>query len=321
MKRAALQLLPLLLAVPVAFLLALGSGSINLDGSTLWDAIWGHGSALNLALVHDLRLPRALGAFITGALLALAGALIQILLRNPLGDPFVLGVSGGAATGALAAMLLQWSKTAVTASATFGALFSMMLVFGMTGMQRWTTQRLLLTGVVIAAGWGALIGLTLSVSPAERLPGMLFWLMGDLTNAPDTSAAAVILLLGLIVSFWLAPQLNLMIHGERQAASLGVEINRIKILLFLLSSIRTATAVTLAGNIGFIGLVAPHLFRLSGGSDHRILLPGAMLIGGILLLLADTLSRTLLAPQQLPAGSLTALIGVPMFLYLLNRHK
>ena len=320
MVRAALKLLPLLLLVPVVFMLALGNGSIALDSGTIWKALWGEGSSLNLALIHELRLPRASTAFVTGGLLALAGALIQILLRNPLGDPYVLGISGGAATGALVAMLLQWNSSAVTTSATLGALISMTLVFGITGMQRWTTQRLLLTGVVIAAGWGAVISLTLSISPAERLPGMLFWLMGDLTHAPDSSLAALILLFGLLLSMWLAPQLNLLIHGDQKATSLGVEVKRLKIILFLLSSLLTATAVTLAGNIGFIGLVAPHLFRLAGGSDHRILLPGALLIGGILLLLSDTLSRTVLAPQQLPVGALTAVIGVPLFIYLLNRR-
>ncbi|MEO5342536.1 MAG: iron ABC transporter permease, partial [Gammaproteobacteria bacterium SHHR-1] len=181
-------------------------------------------------------------------------------------------------------------------------------------------QRLLLTGVVIAAGWGALISLVLALSPSERLPGMLFWLMGDLSTSQGLLGPGLILLGGLLIGLLLAPQLNLLLQGELQAAALGVEVRRLRIILFLLSSVLTASAVTLAGSIGFIGLVAPHLFRLLGGSDHRLLLPGALLIGGLLLLLADTLARSLIAPQQLPLGALTALIGVPLFLYLLNRR-
>ena len=320
MTSRAIKLLPLIAATPVVFLLAITNGSIDIELSTILAVLQGEGSELHTTLIEELRLPRAYSAFMTGCMLALAGALIQILLRNPLGDPYILGISGGASAGALMALLFQWKGLGVTFSATIGALLSMLLVFGITGIQRWTTQRLLLTGIVIAAGWGAFVSLTLAVSPAEQLPGMLFWLMGDLDHSHVSPTATLILVCGLLLSLWLAPQLNLLIHGEQQAASLGVEVVRIKITLFLLSSLLTAAAVTHAGNIGFIGLVAPHLFRLWGGSDHRLLLPGAMLIGGILLLLSDTLSRTIIAPQQLPVGALTAIIGVPLFLYLLNRR-
>lgn len=303
-----------------AFLAALASGSLPMDTITLFHALRGEGTEMDLTLVWELRLPRAAAAFATGGLLALAGALIQILLRNPLGDPYVLGVSGGASAGALVGLLLQWDERVIGLSAITGALCSMLLVFGLTGLRGWTTHRLLLTGVVVAAGWGALISLTLAVSPADRLPGMLFWLMGDLSHSRLNTLSLMVLGLGLLTALWLAPSLNLLLLGEQQAASLGVEVARVRILLFLLSSTLTATAVTLAGNIGFIGLVAPHLFRLTEGSDHRLLLPGALLIGGTLLLMADTLSRTLIAPKQLPVGTLTALIGVPLFLYLLHRR-
>lgn len=320
MQQGSAWLIPLVLAALAVFFLSLGSGSVPLDGATLWQALWGQGTELNLTLVQQLRLPRAVAGFVAGGLLALAGALIQILLRNPLGDPYVLGISGGASAGAMVGLLLQWGGQITHLAALLGALLSMLLVFGLTGLQRWTTHRLLLTGVVIAAGWGAVVSLTLALAPAERLPGMVFWLMGDLSHAGLPLGAALVLVLGLLVSLWLAPRLNLLMLGEIQAASLGVEVSHIRVLLFLLSSSLTATAVILAGNIGFIGLVAPHLFRLTGGSDHRVLLPGALLVGGILLLSADTLARTIIAPQQLPVGALTALIGVPLFLYLLNRR-
>ena len=320
MPRGAPLLATLLIATPLALLLALASGSVLLDVADSWHALWGQGDPLQQTLVQQLRLPRALSALICGGLLALSGALIQILLRNPLGDPYVLGISGGASAGALLALLLDSPLLPVTPVAALGALGSLLLVFGLTSLQGWSIQRLLLTGIVVAAGWGALISLVLSISPPEQLPGMLFWLMGDLSHSGSPWPAAVILLISLLLALWLAPQLNLLMQGERQAAALGVEVGRIRILVFLLSSLLTAAAVTLAGNIGFIGLVAPHLFRLAGSSDHRILLPGAVLTGGLLLLLADTLARTLVAPQQLPVGALTALIGVPLFLYLLNRR-
>ncbi|QFY89462.1 iron ABC transporter permease [Magnetovirga frankeli] len=313
-------LLGLLLATPLGLLAALASGSLALGPDQLWQALSGGGEPLLRGLVLDLRLPRALAALICGGLLALAGALIQVLLRNPLGDPYVLGISGGASAGALAALLLNSPLLPLTPAAALGALVSLLLVFGLTSARGWSIQRLLLTGVVIAAGWGALISLVLALSPSERLPGMLFWLMGDLSTSQGLLGPGLILLGGLLIGLLLAPQLNLLLQGELQAAALGVEVRRLRIILFLLSSVLTASAVTLAGSIGFIGLVAPHLFRLLGGSDHRLLLPGALLIGGLLLLLADTLARSLIAPQQLPLGALTALIGVPLFLYLLNRR-
>ncbi|MBF0256591.1 MAG: iron ABC transporter permease [Gammaproteobacteria bacterium] len=313
-------LLGLLLATPLGLLAALASGSAALAPTELWQVLTGAGEPLQQSLIFDLRLPRALAALICGGLLALAGALIQVLLRNPLGDPYVLGISGGASVGALAALLLNSPLLPLTPTAALGAFVSLLLVFGLTGARGWSIQRLLLTGVVIAAGWGALISLVLSLSPSERLPGMLFWLMGDLSRSQDLLGPGLILLGGLLIGLLLAPQLNLLLQGELQAATLGVEVRRLRIILFLLSSVLTASAVTLAGSIGFIGLVAPHLFRLIGGSDHRLLLPGALLIGGLLLLFADTLARSLIAPQQLPLGALTALIGVPLFLYLLNRR-
>jgi iron complex transport system permease protein len=184
----------------------------------------------------------------------------------------------------------------------------------------WTPTRLLLTGVVLAAGWGALISLILTVSPAAPLRGMLFWLMGDLGYSSTPLPAALVLVLGLTVCWPLARDLNILQRGEIQAGALGVATGRIQLWLYLLASLFTATAVVQAGSIGFVGLVIPHLIRLLGINDHRLLLPAAALAGGGLLVLADTLARSLLAPQQLPVGIITALLGVPLFLYLLQRE-
>ncbi len=273
-------------------------------------------------ILWQLRLPRALSAFVTGALLGLAGALMQVLLRNPLADPYVLGVSGGASVGALLALLLGASGFWVPCWAFSGALFSMLLVFSLAhGRGSWDTTRLLLTGVVLASGWGALISLLLAISPAARIQGMLFWLMGDLSYAQLPAVGGAVLALVAVTALRFSSALNLMRSGALHAASLGVPVTRMRLMIYISASLATAVAVTQAGNIGFIGLLAPHMLRLGGGRDYRVLVPGVMLLGGTLLLLADALARSVIAPRQLPAGVLTALIGIPLFLFLLYRSR
>ena len=311
---------PLLLTLAAATLLggwfSLNSGSVPI---TVWDAIQ-HPQTLNARVLWELRLPRTLTAFITGALLGIAGTLMQVLLRNPLADPYILGVSGGASVGALFAILAGAGTLVLQSSAFAGALFSTLLVFSLAhGRGNWDTTRLLLTGVVLAAGWGALISLLLATSPGTRVQGMLFWLMGDLSSVTVPVAGSIILILIAPLTFLLSASLNLLAGGELKAASLGVAIGKLRATIYILASLATATAVTQAGNVGFIGLIAPHMLRLAGARDHRVLLPGVILLGGTLLLVADALSRIVIAPRQLPVGILTALLGVPLFLYLLYR--
>jgi iron complex transport system permease protein len=218
-------------------------------------------------------------------------------------------------------MLLGLGGAWLTGSAFAGALIAMLLVFGLArGQGSWTPTRLLLTGVVLAAGWGAIISFMLTISPDSNVRGMLFWLMGDLSYAHSPLPALFVLLLGLLLSWPLGRDLNVLIRGELQAGALGIDSNRTQGMLFLLASFMTATAVVQAGSIGFVGLVIPHIIRLLGLTDHRLLLPAAALAGGSLLVLADTLARTILAPQQLPVGIITALLGIPLFLYLLRRE-
>lgn len=320
MKRAVLLLVSLILLAVASGLLALSFGSVNTPVETVWQVLAGHEKGLAYDLVMRLRLPRAINAFTTGAMLALAGALMQVLLRNPLADPYVLGISGGAAVAALSAILLGISGVWLNGAAFAGALISMLLVFGLArGTGVWSTTRLLLTGVIVAAGWGALISFLFAISPDAKLRGMLFWLMGDLGNAEGYGAGIMGLVLGLVLSLPLARSLNVMARGELTARALGVPVAGLRLHLYAVASLLTAVAVMTAGSIGFIGLVAPHILRLGVGNDHRILLPGAALFGGSLLMLADTVARTALAPQQLPVGVVTALLGVPLFLYLLSR--
>ena len=276
------------------------------------------------SIVHDLRLPRVLAAFATGGLLALAGALMQVLLRNPLADPYVLGISGGAAVGALGAMLAGLGG-AVTPAAFCGALLSTLVVFGLarSGGERspWTATRLLLTGVVVAAGWGALIALMLTLAPDAQVKGMLYWLIGDMSAVSHAWPALAMLGIVLALALPLARDLNVLARGEDTATALGVAVPRVMLVLFTLAALATAGAVTTAGSIGFVGLVVPHALRLVLGNDQRVLLPASALAGGTLLTLADALARTVVAPTQVPVGVITSLIGVPVFLYLLNRGR
>ncbi len=302
--------------------LSLLTGSVESGWRDLLAALAGPSDNPVTAVILELRWPRTAAAFTTGALLATAGALMQVLLRNPLADPYVLGVSGGAATGALLAMLFGLGTLWLHGAAFGGALLAMLLVFALAhGSGSWSSQRLLLTGVVVAAGWGALISFLLAVSPDQGLRSMLFWLMGDLSFATMPRAGAIVLLCGLLTGIAFGRPLNILTHGERTAAALGVTVPALRNLIYVLASLLTATAVTLAGNIGFVGLIVPHMLRLVGLRDHRILLPAAALLGGSLLIIADTLARSLLAPRQLPVGTLTALVGVPLFLALLRHGR
>jgi iron complex transport system permease protein len=306
----------------ISLLFALATGSADIGLRDAADVITGGGSETTRTVVLELRLPRALSAFAVGGLLALAGALMQVLLRNPLADPYVLGVSGGAAAGTLLAMLFGVGMFGMGLGGLAGAFFSILLVFGLAhGRGAWTPTRLLLTGVVVAAGWGALISLLLATSPERNLRGMLFWLMGDLAWADNPWPALAVLLVALAATLALARSLNVLSRGALQAQALGEDTLRLRLAVYGIGSITTAAAVWVAGAIGFVGLVVPHLFRLMAGSDHRLLLPGAVLLGGSLLTVADTLARTVLAPRQLPVGVITALIGVPLFLFLLNRSR
>ena len=302
--------------------LALALGSVNVAPADLWQVVQGEGSTLHRTLLLDLRLPRTLAAFGTGGLLAVAGALMQVLLRNPLADPYVLGLSGGAAVGALLAMLMGMGTLIISGSAFAGAMLATLLVFGLAhGTGSWTPSRLLLTGVVVAAGWGAVITLMLAITPSYKLPGMLYWLMGDVSYARSPWPAVVVLAVSVVVIMPLARNLNVLARGPMQAAALGVSVRPLEWTIYLLASLLTATAVTTAGSIGFVGLIVPHMLRLILGNDQRIILPASALAGGTLLVLADTLARTMIAPEQLPVGVITALLGVPTFLYLLHRSR
>jgi iron complex transport system permease protein len=271
-------------------------------------------------IVWQLRLPRVLAAFACGGLLALAGALLQVLLRNPLADPYILGVSGGAAVGALAAMLLGWGFLLTNLASLAGALTTIAIVFGLSFRAGdWNLYRLLLTGVVLSAGCGAVTTLILTLAPSSDLKGMLFWLMGDVSRAEELLPAWITLILVSALSILFSGSLNVLTLGQIKAKTLGVAVLPLQIGIYFCASLATVAALMLAGSIGFVGLIVPHAVRLLGVNNVRWLLPLSVLLGGAFLTLADTLARTLWAPQQLPVGVLTALLGVPILLLLLSR--
>ena len=312
----------LLLLVGIAFIAAVATGSADITFGESINALRGSGPAHIQTLVMELRLPRAMTAFAVGGLLAVAGVLMQVLLRNPLAEPYILGSSGGAAVAALFAMMLGMSSLIIDLSAFGGAMAATLLVFAIAhGTGSWTPARLLLTGVVLAAGFSAATTLLLALSPDQNLRGMLYWLMGDLSFAVDPARCQWLLALLVTAAMLSARHLNVLSRGELQAAIVGLPVKGFRYLIFSAAALATAISVTTVGVIGFIGLVVPHLIRLVAGSDHRIVLPASALAGGMLLVIADTLARTLMAPRQLPVGALTAAIGVPLFLILMSRGR
>lgn len=317
------RLLPLMtLLSGASLLLAVSVGSSKLRLGGIPGALTGGPDSIARQVILGLRLPRALNAFSTGGLLALAGVLMQVLLRNPLADPYVLGISGGAAVAALAAILLGLGGLMVDGAAGVGALCATLLVFALAhGRGGWTPQRLLLTGVVVASGCAAVVSLMLALGDESRLRGMLFWLMGDLSFARFSPGALVLLLAAAAGATAGARSLNVLARGDIESQTLGISPRPARVALFCATAALTAAAVTTAGGIGFIGLLTPHLVRLMAGGDHRVVVPASVLLGGSLLTLADTVARVAAAPRQLPVGALTALIGVPLFLILMRRER
>ncbi|MEW6120275.1 MAG: iron ABC transporter permease [Pseudomonadota bacterium] len=296
------------MAAPAAIALGLAAGSLPDD------------PALAQQILAQLRGPRVAAAFACGGLLALAGVLMQTLFRNPLAEPYLLGASGGAGFAALLGMAAGLAWPWISLAAFAGSLGALALAAALGGrlLARDHTP-LLLAGVMLAAGFGALISLVLSIAPAERLPGMLFFLMGDLAWADRPGLLWVVLVVASLAAFTLARRLDVLQLSPLKAASLGVSVASTRWLLFALSGACTALVVAQAGSIGFVGLMVPHALRRLGLVSHRILLPAAALAGGSLLVLADALARTALDPRELPVGVLTALIGVPVMLWLLRK--
>lgn len=286
----------------------------------------GHVSASEEELIlFSVRLPRIVFAGIVGASLSLGGVVFQALLRNPLADPYVLGISGGSALGAIIGIVIGASSfyLGVPLLAFGGALMTVFLVFIVAGGSRGVLldNTLLLAGVVVNSFFSAAILFALSIVNSMELHSISFWLMGDLSRAAprEIAVAALCLLIGFAVLYSQARKLNLIVQGEETAVQLGVNVHATKYVLLIVTSLITAVAVSLAGIIGFVGIMVPHMMRLVFGSDHRLLLPAAALFGASFLVIADTLARTILTPAELPVGVITALCGAPYFIFLMRK--
>jgi iron complex transport system permease protein len=286
-------------------------------------------SNADAAIIYQLRLPRVLTAFAVGGLLAMSGSLLQVLTRNPLAEPSVLGVSGGASVGALAVLMMGGAGTIwVAGGAWVGAIIVMLLLWLLVGGYSAHPSRMLLAGVMIATACGAISTLMITFASNVAMPGMIHWLMGDLDSVISLEAVGAILgvwISVLIVVWKLSPKIHLLQLGTDKALTLGVDVSYVQWMMVFLAALSAAAAVSIAGSIGFVGLLVPHLLRAliikKHGPDQKFLLPASALLGGTFLVLADMFARTIIAPSQLPVGIITALIGVPSFLWILSRFR
>ena len=328
MKRHALLLVGLIAAFTVSLVVGLAVGAVGIPIGEVIDALIGSGDQRTRTIVVGLRLPRVLLAAEVGAGLAVSGAVFQALLRNPLAEPYVLGVSSGAAVGAVTAIVFGMTATSMFAlpiAAFAGAVVAITLVLAMAAAagRGLDTHVLLLAGVVIGAFFNAIILLLVNFADLETFRAAMLWIMGSFSGATSESVTtvAVWVLPALLALTLLARPLNLMSVGEQSAFHLGVDVRKLKLLLYVGTSLVVGVCVAGSGAIGFVGLVVPHALRLVGGSDHRWLLPACALTGGAFLVFADTIARTVVAPAELPVGVVTALAGVPVFLWLLMRYQ
>ncbi|MBW2631079.1 MAG: iron chelate uptake ABC transporter family permease subunit [Deltaproteobacteria bacterium] len=277
-------------------------------------------------IIFSIRLPRVIFAGLVGASLSCAGVIFQALLRNPLADPFILGISGGSAVGAIIGIILGLGSVpfGIPGLAFLGAVFTVVLVFliGKSNKELNSTT-LLLAGVIVNAFFSAVIMFLISISSNADLHNIAFWLMGNLSMVSWTTIAfeGILLLFGFAIIYSYARPLNLIVIGEEVAMQLGVNVERTKIVLFLAGSLITGLAVAFSGIIGFVGLVIPHIMRMLFGPDHRLLLPASLLFGALFLIATDTIARTLIPHSELPVGVITALLGAPYFIYLLRRRS
>ena len=323
--RAPFVWLALMLAAALSASVLLGAA--GLSPAEVWSALRGDADPATQLIVLELRLPRAMLALLVGGALGASGAVFQALLRNPLAEPYILGVSGGAAVGAVTAIVLGAAAMGgwlVPVAAFVGSIVAIALVFRVASSAAGglDTRVLLLAGVVVGAFFNAIILLLLSFADTDRFRAAFFWMMGSLGGAdwPDLAWLALWLLPSVGILVGLARSFDLLAIGEDTSMHLGADPRRIKVIAYVVASLAVAASVAVVGVIGFIGLVVPHALRLAWRGNHRFLIPASFIAGAAFLLIADTVARTVVAPAELPVGVVTALVGVPVFVVLLRRR-
>jgi iron complex transport system permease protein len=324
-SRRVLTLL-LLLGVALTLALSLRIGHVSLSSAEVLNALLGRGDPIHQQIIREIRLPRALLGLLVGGGLALSGSVFQALLRNPLAEPYILGISGGSAAGAVLALslgLTALNSAFLPAAAFAGALLAILMVFRVAAAadRRLDVRVLLLAGVVVGSFFTAVIALVLAISDAQTVRNAVIWMMGSLAGATwgNVGVVAAYTIPAALALLGLARALNLMAVGEETASYLGTDVERVKRVAYGVASLITAAGVAVAGIIGFVGLIVPHTLRLLVGSDQRIILPLSFLAGAAFLTLADLGARMILDPTEIPIGVITAFLGVPLFLVLLRR--
>ena len=322
-----LAALGVLLVAVGGFSVAVGSEQVGLTNviRVLSAEITGRGADVSpeiRIIIADIRLPRVLMAIVVGAALAVAGSAYQALLRNPLADPGILGISSGAALGAIIATIFAESLPISRPVAAFaGAVITIAVVYALgQGRRESGTDRLILAGVIVNALLSSIVIFLVTSASGAHQRSVLSWLIGDLSGESGLlGPVGLFILIGIGAVYFNARSLNLMMIGEQDALALGVETGRVKVAVYLAASLLTGAAVAVSGAIGFVGLIIPHAVRLVGGSDNRLVVPASALVGGAFLMLADTVARTVVAPRELNIGVITSLVGAPVFVYLLRR--
>ncbi|HWN75058.1 MAG TPA: iron ABC transporter permease [Candidatus Udaeobacter sp.] len=330
-------ILAAILFAVVILALKLGAVQVSLYGLThdLVQVLLGHSNNISsdyVLIVLNIRLPRILLAIVVGASLSVAGVSFQALLRNPLADPYVLGISTGAAVGSIVALIIEnqlnlppeYAGLITPFGAFLGAALTIAAVYILGRRDgQVDSNTLLLGGIITASFLAAVVTFLMSTLAGSNLRGASYWLMGSLSTLPPKSLL-YLLAVGFLVAagaiYTTASDLNLLLAGEKEAMHLGVDVPRVRIVVYLAASILTGLAVSVSGAIGYVGLLVPHVMRLIFGSDHRMLLPASALGGAIALVVADTAARTLVAPSELSVGAVTAMVGAPLFIYLLRRR-
>lgn len=327
-KRYGITIIFLMSLLLISIIFSITQGSADIPTAKVFNILAGNGTSTENTIIFDIRLPRIILAVLAGASLSVSGVVLQALFRNPMADPYILGISSGAGLGAALAMLFGVSFTVIwffgiSASAFLGGIIAILIVYNIAKIKNsLPVQTLLLSGIAVSAFFSACIMFIMLIS-GDKLHGIMFWLFGSMSSASWNSVAAITpyFIIGSVIAYIFSRDLNVMLLGEEDAKHLGIDTEKVKKILLGCAAVLTAAAVSVTGIIGFIGLVIPHVTRILVGPDHRILIPASILTGGIVLLLTDTLAKTMMAPVDVPAGIITALFGAPFFVFLLKKRK
>ncbi|CEG12363.1 Putative ABC transporter permease protein [groundwater metagenome] len=323
----------LIFILVLAALISLSVGAAEYSIEKVWNILTGHGNDTENFIIFNIRLPRIIADILVGISLALSGVVLQAIFRNPLVEPYLLGISGGAAFGVLLAIFagiffyvdfLFFGFSSVSVFAFSGGIFGVLITYYVARVRNTTpTLTLLLSGIIVGTLFSALIMIMMTLTESEKLHGILSWLFGSFAHITwnDVQILFPIVIVCALSFYFFSRDMNAILFGEEEAKHLGIDTENLKKILILLATLLTSVAVSVAGIIGFVGLVIPHIVRIVFGPNHKILIPFSAISGGIFMLVCDTLARTIVMPIEIPVGAITAMVGAPLFMYLLRKKK